>query len=141
MVDRSSNEHRQSDDDLLLKNLHILLIEDNLVNQKVATSMIRKSGGTIDIASNGVDGLKKLATKQYDLILMDCQMPLMDGFQTTRVIRGRTNNSYCDIPIIAVTAFAFPEDRQRCLDAGMNDFLTKPICRRNLVSVVNRYIG
>ncbi|MGL6284564.1 MAG: response regulator, partial [Microcoleaceae cyanobacterium] len=108
--------------------LRILLAEDNRVNQKVATSILRQMGYRADVAANGLEVLEALARQPYDLILMDVQMPEMDGLQTTKVICEK----YANLPhlkpwIIAMTANAMQGDQEICLDAGMNNYLTKPL--------------
>jgi signal transduction histidine kinase/CheY-like chemotaxis protein len=119
----------------------ILLVEDNLVNQKLASHMLDKIGCSVDVAGNGVQALERLAQGSYDVVLMDCQMPEMDGFEATRRIRGGEVDSRRRIPIVALTASAMIEDRQRCLDAGMDDFLSKPIRRQALATAVERWTG
>jgi signal transduction histidine kinase/DNA-binding response OmpR family regulator len=114
------------------QNLHILLFEDNRVNQIVAKSLINKQGFNVDIAEDGLEGLEKLLNSPvhmpYALILMDCLMPKMDGYETTRQIRaGNAGDRYRNIPIIALTANAMKEDQAKCLAAGMDDYLSKPI--------------
>jgi signal transduction histidine kinase/DNA-binding response OmpR family regulator len=104
----------------------ILVAEDNPINQKVAMHMLRKFGYTALAASNGKEVLAQLACRSYDLILMDIQMPELDGFETTRIIR-ESNKIYSNIPIIAMTANAMKGDDEKCLDAGMNDYISKPI--------------
>ncbi|CAN1212708.1 histidine kinase [Tumidithrix helvetica PCC 7403] len=106
--------------------LKILLAEDNLINQKVAVNLLKISGYHADVAKNGVEVLNMLAQTKYDLILMDCQMPELDGFATTKKIR-ELDSPDCDIAIVAMTANARQEDREDCLAAGMNDYLSKPI--------------
>ncbi|WP_125559764.1 hybrid sensor histidine kinase/response regulator [Pseudoalteromonas rubra] len=127
--------HKPDQDDIQdfpwAKDTHVLLVEDNKVNQLVATRILEHLGVTIDIAENGIEALDKLRDKEtqvYTLVLMDCQMPKMDGYEATRRIRSaQTGNHYTDIPIIAMTANAMQGDRQKCLDAGMDDYITKPI--------------
>jgi CheY-like chemotaxis protein len=106
--------------------LEILLVEDNTVNQKVATRLLDRLGYRIDTVGNGLEALVALSARHYDLILMDVQMPEMDGFEATRTIRHRLPPER-QPKIIAVTANALKGDRQRCLDSGMNDYITKPI--------------
>lgn len=108
---------------------HILLVEDNLINQTVATKMLKNLGHTITVAGNGIEALEALKQRQdFDLVLMDCQMPEMDGFEATALIRqGLAGESAQNILIIALTANAMKGDKERCLEAGMDKFLTKPI--------------
>ena len=110
----------------LRKNARLLLVEDNVINQKVATLMLKKLGCKADLAQNGVEAMNAISSNEYDLVLMDCLMPEMDGFEATRRIRA--NGGYGGtIPIIAMTANAFAEDREACLASGMTDFLAKPV--------------
>jgi PAS domain S-box-containing protein len=117
----------------------ILLVEDNLVNQKVATAILRKAGCHVDTADNGQDAIQQIRTQKYDLILMDCQMPVMDGFEATARIRamGPPLNT---IPIIAITAHAMKDDKQKCIDGGMNDYISKPVSRQGLINLINNYL-
>jgi two-component system sensor histidine kinase/response regulator len=111
-----------------LSGLRILLAEDNAVNQKLATRLLQGLGAEVHVAVNGVEVLQALRESNFDAVLMDCQMPKMDGYEATRQIRSaeaRTRNP--DIPVIALTAHALATDRVKCLAAGMNDYLTKPI--------------
>ena len=120
---------------------HVLLVEDNFVNQRVAVYMLAKLKFKVDVAKHGREALEKLAKTRYDLVLMDCQMPEMDGFDATRVIRDPASRVLDhDIPIIAMTANAFPEDRARALAAGMNDFLAKPVDRSTLSGMLGKWM-
>ncbi|MBA55583.1 MAG: hypothetical protein CMK89_14105 [Pseudomonadales bacterium] len=122
----------------------VLLVEDNRINQEVATLMLNAMGLPVDVAENGLRALEQLShgAAAYNLILMDCQMPEMDGYQATRCIRaGEAGNAYRDIPIIALTANALKGDRQRCLEAGMLDYLTKPIEESRLRELLARYLN
>jgi CheY-like chemotaxis protein len=104
----------------------VLLAEDNDINQMVALETLAMLGYEADLAGNGAEAVRLAATKTYKAILMDCQMPKMDGFEATRELRRREQPGQ-HVPIIALTAGALTEDRQRCLDAGMDDYLAKPI--------------
>ncbi len=106
----------------------LLVVEDNLANQRVATMMLTKLGFTVDVAANGPLALTQLGAQSFDAVLMDCQMPGLDGYEATRRIRsGGLVGVNARVPIIALTAFARPEDRARCLEAGMDDYVSKPI--------------
>ena len=117
--------------------LSILLVEDNQVNQLVATSLLRKLGHQTDSAENGQEAIQALEQKHFDMVLMDCQMPVMDGYEATR--RIRQNPDWKDLPIIAVTANVMQGDREDCLASGMNDYITKPYKREELRAVINRW--
>ncbi len=109
----------------------VLLVEDNAVNQKVALHMLKNLGLQPDIACNGEEALQRIAARDYDLVLMDCIMPEMDGFEATRRIRAAGDHG-AQVPIIAMTANAFVEDRKACLSAGMTDYLSKPVRQAEL---------
>jgi PAS domain S-box-containing protein len=107
--------------------LRILLVEDNRINQKVASGILNRQGHLVDIAENGELALAALAAADYDVVLMDCQMPVLDGFATTRRLRVSGSVRNPAIPVIALTASAMQGDREECLAAGMNDYLSKPL--------------
>ena len=110
---------------MLLNGTHILLIEDNPANQMIARHLLEMVGCRVDCADNGQQAMEKIIAAQYDLVVMDVQMPVMNGYETARRIRSELK--FRRLPIIAMTANATQEDRQRCLDAGMDDFIAKPI--------------
>ncbi|MDB5751275.1 MAG: hybrid sensor histidine kinase/response regulator, partial [Ramlibacter sp.] len=103
----------------------VLLVEDNETNQVIACAFLQKVGLRVDVAENGQLALDRLERESYDAVLMDAQMPVLDGLAATRVIRGRLG--LADLPVLALTASVLPLDRQRCLEAGMNDFIGKPM--------------
>jgi PAS domain S-box-containing protein len=121
--------------------LRILLAEDNTVNQKVALRMLGKLGYRVDVAANGLEVIAALERQPYDLILMDIQMPEMDGLEATQTIRKRWRNSQAPVRIIAMTAYAFQSDLDRCLAAGMDGYVTKPIRMEGLIEVLSRDHG
>ncbi len=122
-----------------LQNVRVLLAEDNTINQKVTMRILEKAGCTADLARDGREAVAAMSKAAYDIVLMDCQMPQMDGYEATAMIRqgeaGRTH-----IPIIALTAHALPEDRARCLAVGMDDYLTKPVRPEELVAAIKRLL-
>ena len=113
----------------------LLLVEDNLINQKVAVAMLSSAGYEVDTATSGADAVEAVTTQTYDAILMDCQMPVMNGYEATAAIRAYQDPA-TRTPIIALTAGARREDRERCLDAGMDDYLSKPVNKAALLAVV-----
>jgi CheY-like chemotaxis protein len=123
---------------LVRPNVKVLLVEDNKVNQKVAEAILRKAGCLVDIAGNGQDAIQQIRKGSYDVVLMDCQMPIMDGFEATAQIRAM-HSEISQIPIIAITAHAMKDDRQKCIDGGMNDYISKPVSRKDLVALINQY--
>jgi CheY-like chemotaxis protein len=119
----------------------LLLVEDNFVNQRVAVYMLSKLGYRVDVALHGREAIEMLGKFAYDLVLMDCQMPEMDGFEAARTIRDRNSGVLDhDVPVIAMTANAFPEDRARALASGMNDFLAKPVDRAVLAAMLAKWL-
>jgi PAS domain S-box-containing protein len=122
--------------------VRILLAEDNPVNQRVALAMLKRLGCRTDVVANGWEAVLALQKASYDLVLMDCQMPEMDGFEATRAVRLKEAeaNSSC-IPIIAMTASAMQADRERCLQAGMSDFIAKPVQPGELAEMLARWLA
>ena len=121
------------------RDFRILIAEDNHINQKVTTKMLAQLGYRADIVANGLEALAALENVDYDIILMDIMMPEMDGLEATRKIRAKAENN--DISIIALTANAMEEDRKRCMDAGMNDYLSKPVRIEELKEILARWIN
>jgi CheY-like chemotaxis protein len=118
----------------------ILLVEDNVVNQRVASSSLLKLGYAVEIASNGVQAVDAFEKRGFDLILMDCHMPIMDGYAATQKIRS-SGLSGRYVPIIAMTADVLETQRQRCIAAGMNDFLSKPVKREVLSDMLQHWLA
>ncbi|MBI5086556.1 MAG: response regulator [Acidobacteria bacterium] len=117
----------------------ILVVEDNRINQKVVVSLLRKKGYTADIANNGQEALDCLKLREYGLVLMDVQMPVLDGLEATHQIRADAR--FALLPIVAMTAHAMNGDRERCLQAGMNDYVAKPVDHKHLLSLVDHYLN
>jgi CheY-like chemotaxis protein len=117
--------------------LRILMAEDNSINQRVGKLILQKAGFLIDLVADGCEAVEAHRNSPYDLILMDCQMPVMDGFEASRLIR--TMSDHRQPVIIAVTANALVGERERCLSAGMDDYLSKPFQAEQLVSVVRKW--
>ena len=115
-----------------LKTLRILLAEDNLVNQKISSRLLEKQGWQVVAVDNGQEVVDRINKERFDVVLMDAQMPILDGLEATKVIRDHEKNTGKHIPIIALTARAMQEDRQRCLAAGMDGYVAKPIDRQKL---------
>jgi len=116
----------------------ILLVEDNEVNTRMASAMLKKTGLAVHHASNGQEAVDLWRKECFDMILMDCEMPVMDGFEAARIIRSEEGAG--SVPIVALTAYAMKGDRERCLEAGMTDYLPKPIRARSLYAMLARYL-
>ena len=123
--------------DRIARDVRILVAEDNIINREVALAQLRKLGLKATAVVNGAEAVEALRDGGYDLALMDCQMPVMDGFEATRRVRLSSNR---DIPIIAVTADAMPTERDRCLSEGMNDYLAKPVDLRRLAEMLAKWL-
>jgi len=118
--------------------LRILLVEDNLVNQKMTVTMLKKRGHTVSVANDGVECLAALENGAFDLILMDVHMPKMGGFEATQAIRASENATGAHLPIVALTALAMTGDRDACLKAGMDGYVSKPINAAELFGTLER---
>jgi CheY-like chemotaxis protein len=114
--------------------------EDNVVNQRLAIRTLEKFGCRVDLAVNGREAIERNAGADYALVLMDCDMPVLDGFEATAGIRD-AGGPRSKVPIVAMTASAMQGDRERCLAAGMDDYLTKPLERNALRTLVSRLVG
>jgi len=121
-----------------VKGAYLLLVEDNLVNQELALEILQDAGLRVDVANNGLEAVEKVAQTAYDGVLMDCQMPVMDGFEATR--RIREDSRFADLPILAMTANAMAGDKERCVASGMNDHIAKPIDMSQLFLTLSQWI-
>lgn len=138
-----NNFHTKAQNQIVQQNksVSVLLVEDNAVNQQVAVAILQKQGFKVDIANDGLQAFMLFKENRYSVILMDCQMPVMDGFEATRNMRlYETQDGRLRTPIIALTANASDEDREACLDAGMDDFLVKPMRIKAVIDVFSRYL-
>ncbi len=124
-----------------LRKLRILLAEDNAINQAVVVTMLKKMGHETTVACNGRDACAALEKASYDLVFMDVQMPEVDGLAATRKIREHEKETAAHIPIIAMTAHAMKGDKERCLQAGMDDYLTKPVSSAQMEETMARVLG
>ncbi|MFK7732686.1 MAG: EAL domain-containing protein [Pseudomonadales bacterium] len=153
LVEQESNEEidnteivqetvEQLDDKQLIgKEPRLLVAEDNLINQEVVLGMLDQFSCTVDLVENGAEALQRRFDTEYDLVLMDCQMPVLDGYAATAQIREReSEQGLCSIPIIALTANVLKGDREKCISAGMSDFLSKPFEQSDLYRVINTWL-
>jgi CheY-like chemotaxis protein len=118
----------------------LLLAEDNVINEKVAVAMLTSAGYQVHVARNGFEAVTAVEENHYDAILMDCQMPELNGYEATAMIRAN-QGAAGHVPIIALTAGALREDRDRCLAAGMDDYISKPVSKNALVAMVDRWVS
>jgi two-component system, sensor histidine kinase and response regulator len=121
------------------RKLHVLLAEDNAVNQKLAARLLERRGHQVTVTANGREALAALDRENFDVVLMDVQMPEMDGFEATAAVRGRERNTGRHLPIIAMTAHAMRGDQERCLASGMDGYISKPIRAQELISLLERF--
>jgi len=121
--------------------LRVLIVEDNLVNQRLATRMLEKRGHRVVVAANGLQALEALDKDAFDLVLMDVQMPEMGGMEATAKIREKETLTGKHQPVIALTAHAMKGDQERCLTAGMDGYLAKPIRPQELDDILDKYVG
>ncbi len=117
----------------------VLLVEDNVVNQEVGCAMMEAFGCRVDVASNGHEAIDRMEADVYDVVFMDCEMPLMDGLEATRIIREREKNGCGRTTIVALTAHDSDADRLRCFEAGMDDYLSKPFLMRELSGMLEKW--
>ncbi len=122
------------------KNTFALVVDDMPVNRTLLVETLKKMGYKVDIAANGIEAVHLVDTNQYDIVFMDCHMPEMDGYQATREIRAREQGSSKRLPIVAITADAMKGNEQRCLDAGMDDFIAKPLKKEKLEAVIRKWL-
>jgi two-component system sensor histidine kinase/response regulator len=121
--------------------MHVLLAEDNTVNQRLATRLLEKRGHRVTVANNGQEAIAHLQKSSFDLVLMDVQMPLVDGLEATRLIRKQEKETGIHQPIVALTAHAVKGDQERCEAAGMDGYLAKPIRPEELDAVLQKYMS
>lgn len=137
---KSSKKESNDEKKCGIRGLRVLIVEDNMVNQKVLELMLKKEGVGVCIAENGLEGIKVLKENEFDIVFMDIQMPVMDGLTATGKIRnGEAGELNKNIPIIAVTAHTSSVEESNCLEVGMNDFMTKPVSQDVLKSMVKKY--
>ena len=130
------------DQDQDLPSGKILVVDDNAVNQKVASAMLSKMGNTVVVANDGAEALEEIKEQAFDLVFMDCQMPVMDGYQATKRIRQAEQSQRANqLPVIAMTASALLQDQERCLAAGMNDHLAKPVRPDELKAILRKWLA
>ncbi|MBQ0002170.1 MAG: response regulator [Treponema sp.] len=143
-VNETENSGKPKLEEVSIKGKRALLVEDNELNQEIASRLLINEGMEVEIAGNGLEALNKFSEKElhyYDIVLMDVMMPVMDGLQATHLLRGLEREDAHNVPIIAMTANAFTEDIEKCIDAGMNTHIAKPIEVDKMISTIKEYIG
>ena len=143
-VDRKEEPLQQTERANRYSGKKVLLVEDNELNREIATALLEETGISVDCVEDGTDAVERMNEvddDRYDLIFMDIQMPKMDGYMTTREIRTLKNNKKANIPIVAMTANAFEEDKKKAFKAGMNAHIAKPIDRETIVDVLDQVFG
>ncbi len=125
---------------VMFRNVRVLLVEDNPINQKTALAILERAGCAVDVAENGLEAVRALDRDNYDLVFMDVQMPEMDGFEATRAIRGKETGERHHI-IVAMTAHAMTGDRERCIQSGMDDYISKPITPVEMCKIIEKWVG
>ncbi|MCI5181890.1 MAG: response regulator [Candidatus Electrothrix sp. AW1] len=137
--DHSSNTSEQAAAIATIRYARILLVEDNIINQQVAQEILAKADLQVETVANGKEAVEAVQAKHFDAVLMDIQMPIMDGYEATKIIRQNLKKT--DLPILAMTAHAVSEERDKCFEIGMNDHIAKPIHRHNLFLALSHWIG
>jgi two-component system, sensor histidine kinase and response regulator len=123
------------------QNVRILLVDDNVINQKIALKIVSKIGYRADIAQNGQEAIEALNQVAYNLVFMDCQMPILDGYEATRIIRNETSSTINPkVPIVAMTAHAMKGAKEECMAAGMDDYISKPITPDTIAEMIRKWI-
>lgn len=135
----SARQEKSANSSADAKRRRILLVEDNQVNQVLAVRLLEKKGHVVSVAEDGIEALKQLDAASFDIILMDCQMPRMGGFEATKLIREREKEGNARVPIIAMTANALEGDRRKCLDSGMDEYLSKPLDAKKLWEMLEKF--
>ncbi len=135
---QDNGDHKDNDHMKAIEGMHILLVEDNEINQEVATETLKSVNIRVTTADNGKEAVEAVKKHAYDAVIMDVQMPVMDGYEATRIIRFDSRNK--DLPIIVMTAHAMKGDREKCLEAGMNDYVKKPIDTEELFAALSKWI-
>lgn len=123
------------------RTLRILLAEDVMVNQRMASRILEKSGFVVSVASNGREAVDIYRKEAFDLILMDVDMPVMDGLEATQAIRRLEKDAASRVPIIAMTGHAMKDDREKCMEAGMDGYISKPVDPRRLVEIISGLVS